>query len=299
MVTAAATATANRIPVLLLPGDTYASRQPDPVLQQIELFDSLATTTNDAFKPVCKYWDRINRPEQLMPAMINAFRVLTDPADTGAVCIALPQDVEGEAYDYPEYFFAKRVHVIERRLPMQRRIEMAADLMMTKKKPMMVLGGGVKYSEAGQSFKAFAEAFNIPFGETQAGKSTITYDHDLNLGGIGTTGNLSANIIGQDADLVIGVGTRYTDFTTASKWLFRKEDVHHININVAEFDAYKLDGIQIVADAKEGLELLAEELKNEDISLLTRVKLKRQKVSGSRNLTDSFMWSKTRTSSLK
>lgn len=260
MVTAAATATANRIPVLLLPGDTYATRQPDPVLQQLEQYDSLATTTNDAFKAVCKYWDRINRPEQLMPAMVNAMRVLTDPADTGAVCIALPQDVEGEAYDYPEYFFEKRVHIIERRCPMERKIQLAADLMMTKKKPMLVCGGGVRYSEAAGSLKAFAERFNIPFGETQAGKSALPFDHPMNLGGMGTTGNLSANLVAKDADLVIGVGTRYTDFTTASKWLFRNEGVDYININVAEFDAYKLDGVQLIADAKEGLERLAVEL---------------------------------------
>ncbi len=261
MVTAAATATANRIPVLLLPGDTYANRQPDPVLQQLEQFDSLATTTNDAFKAVSKYWDRISRPEQLMPAMINAMRVLTDPADTGAVTIGLPQDVEGEAYDYPEYFFEKRVHVIERRPAMARRVELAAKAFEGKKKPILVCGGGVRYSEAAEVFQKFAEEFNIPFGETQAGKSAIPYDHYLNLGGMGTTGNLSANIIAKDADLVIGVGTRYTDFTTASKWLFDNEKVDYVNINVAEFDAYKLDAVQLVADAKEGLTALAEALR--------------------------------------
>lgn len=255
MVTAAATASANRIPVLLLPGDTYASRQPDPVLQQLEQYDSLMTTTNDAFKAVSKYWDRINRPEQLMSAMINAMRVLTDPADTGAVCIGLPQDVEGEAYDYPLSFFDKRVHVIERRPAMARRIELAAKAFEGKKKPILVCGGGVRYAEANEAFKAFAEKFNIPFGETQAGKSAITYDHYLNLGGIGTTGCLAANMIAPDADLVIGVGTRFTDFTTASKWIFDKE-VTYVNINVAEFDAYKMDGVQVIADAKEGLEAL-------------------------------------------
>ncbi|HHW31748.1 MAG TPA: 3D-(3,5/4)-trihydroxycyclohexane-1,2-dione acylhydrolase (decyclizing) [Clostridiaceae bacterium] len=260
MVTAAATATANRIPVLFLPGDTYASRQPDPVLQQIEHFHNLNITTNDAFKAVSKYWDRINRPEQLMTAMINAMRVLTDPADTGAVTIALPQDVQGEAYDYPVDFFRKRVHRIERRLPTKEMIKDAVELIKTKKKPILICGGGVRYSEAAEVFKTFAEKFNIPFGETQAGKSAIAWNHYLNLGGIGTTGNYAANMIARQADLVIGVGTRYTDFTTSSKWLFQNPDVDFININVAEFDAYKLDAVKIVADAKAGLEALMERL---------------------------------------
>lgn len=260
MVTAAATASANRIPVLFLPGDTYASRQPDPVLQQIEHFHDLNITTNDAFKAVSKYWDRINRPEQLMTAMINAMRVLTDPADTGAVTIALPQDVQGEAYDYPEEFFRKRVHRIERRPPTREMIKEAAELIKTKRKPILVCGGGVRYSEAADVFRVFAEKFNIPFGETQAGKSAITWDHELNLGGIGTTGNLSANLIAQEADLVIGVGTRYTDFTTASKWLFQNPEVTFVNINAAEFDSYKLDAVKVTADAKAALEALTAEL---------------------------------------
>jgi 3D-(3,5/4)-trihydroxycyclohexane-1,2-dione acylhydrolase (decyclizing) len=261
MVTAAATATANRIPVLILPGDTYASRQPDPVLQQIEHFHDVGITTNDAFKAVSKYWDRINRPEQLMTAMINAMRVLTDPADTGAVTIALPQDVQGEAYDYPVEFFAKRVHRIERRLPTESMIRDAAELIKSKKKPLLICGGGVRYSEAADVFRTFAEEFNIPFGETQAGKSAIVWDHPLNLGGIGTTGNLAANTIAGDADLIIGVGTRYTDFTTSSKWLFKNPEVDFININAAEFDAYKLDAVRVVADAKAALEALTGELK--------------------------------------
>jgi len=260
MVTAAATATANRIPVLFLPGDTYACRQPDPVLQQIEHFHDLNISTNDAFKAVSKYWDRITRPEQLMTAMINAMRVLTDPADTGAVTIALPQDVQAEAYDYPVSFFRKRVHRIERRPPTKAMIDEAAALIRRKKKPILICGGGVRYSEAAEAFRAFAEKFNIPFGETQAGKSAITWDHPLNLGGIGGTGNLAANLIAKEADLVIGVGTRYTDFTTSSKWLFQNPDVDFVNINVAEFDAYKLDGVKVVADARAGLEALAEAL---------------------------------------
>lgn len=260
MVTAAATATANRIPVLFLPGDTYASRQPDPVLQQIEQFNNLNITTNDAFKAVTKYWDRINRPEQLMSSLINALRVLTDPANTGAVCIGLPQDVQGESYDYPTSFFKKRVHRIERIPPSEAMIEDAINLITSKKKPIIICGGGVKYSEAQDTLKDFCEKFNIPFGETQSGKSCIVSNHNLNLGGIGTTGTLSANIIAKDADLVIGIGTRFSDFTTASKWLFRNNEVDFLSINVASFDAYKLDSTKVIGDAKVSLELLKEKL---------------------------------------
>ncbi|AYF54408.1 3D-(3,5/4)-trihydroxycyclohexane-1,2-dione acylhydrolase (decyclizing) [Clostridium novyi] len=261
MVTAAATATANNIPVLILPGDTFATRQPDPVLQQVEQTYNLSITTNDAFKAVSKYWDRVVRPEQLMPAMINAMRVLTDEANTGAVTIALPQDVQGEAYDFPEYFFKKRIHRIERRLPTKESIKDAVELIKSKKKPIMVCGGGVRYSEAAEALKKFAETFNIPFGETQAGKSAIEWDYEYNLGGIGTTGNLAANVIAKDADLVIGIGTRFTDFTTASKSLFQNEDVDFLTINVSEFHAYKLDAqARVIADAKVALDAIREEL---------------------------------------
>ena len=260
MITAAATATANRIPVLFLPGDVYATRQPDPVLQQVEQFHDLSISTNDAFRAVSKYFDRISRPEQLMSAAINAMRVLTDPADTGAVTLALPQDVEGEAYEYPEYFFKKRVHRIERRPATKEMIKDAVELISRKKKPILICGGGVRYSEAAESLKNFAERFNIPFGETQAGKSAVVWDYKLNLGGIGATGNLAANVIAKEADLVIGVGTRYTDFTTASKSLFKNPKVEFLNINVAEFDAYKLDAVKVVADAKVSLEAISEEL---------------------------------------
>ena len=259
MVTAAATATANNIPVLILPGDVYACRQPDPVLQQIEQVNDLSISTNDAFRAVCRYWDRIVRPEQLMSAMISAFRVLTDPANTGAVCIAIPQDVEGEAYDYPESFFAKRVWRLARRLPEAEAIAEAAKVIKAAKKPLLICGGGVRYSEAHAEFKAFAEATGIPFGETQAGKSAIPYDHELNLGGIGVTGCSAANEIAKEADVVIGVGTRYTDFTTASKWLFR-DDAKFVNINVSEFQAYKMDAVPVVADAKRALPVLLEAL---------------------------------------
>lgn len=260
MVTAAATATANCIPVLFLPGDTYADRQPDPVLQQMEQPNSLSVTTNDAFKAVCKYWDRVTRPEILMTACINAMRVLTDPADTGAVCIALPQDVEGEAWDYPEYFFQKRVHHIDRVKPSERAIREAVELIRRKKKPIMIFGGGVKYSEAEDTFRKFAEKYGIAFGETQAGKGTITWEHPLNLGGLGETGGLGANTIAADADLVIGIGTRYTDFTTSSKWIYQNPEVEYLNINVSKFHAYKMDGLQVVGDAGAALEMLDEAL---------------------------------------
>ena len=255
MVTAAATATANNIPVLILPGDVYACRQPDPVLQQVEQVHDLSLSTNDAFRPVCRYWDRVVRPEQLMSAMISAMRVLTDPANTGAVCIAMPQDVEGEAYDYPESFFAKRVWRLARRAPEDEAISEAAAVIRAAKKPLLICGGGVRYSEAHDEFHAFAETTGIPFGETQAGKSAIVWDHPLNLGGIGTTGCSAANEIAREADVIIGVGTRYTDFTTASKWLFR-EDARFVNINVSEFQALKLDAVPVVADAKRALPAL-------------------------------------------
>ena len=259
MVTAAATATANNIPVLILPGDVYACRQPDPVLQQIEQTHDLSVSTNDAFRAVCRYWDRIVRPEQLMSAMISAFRTLTDPANTGAVCIAMPQDVEGEAYDYPVSFFQKRVHRLARRTPDEEAINDAVEVIRNAKKPLLICGGGVRYSEAHAEFKAFAEAFGIPFGETQAGKGAVPFDHPLNLGGIGVTGCSAANEIAKQADVIIGVGTRYTDFTTSSKWLFRA-DAKFVNINVSEFQALKLDAVPVVADAKKALPMLQKAL---------------------------------------
>ena len=255
MVTAAATATANNIPVLILPGDVYACRQPDPVLQQVEQTYDLSLSTNDAFRPVCRYWDRVVRPEQLMSAMLSAMRVLTDPANTGAVCVAMPQDVEGEAYDYPESFFAKRVHRLARREPEAEIIAEAAEIVRNARRPMLICGGGVRYSEAHEEFKKFAETTGIPFAETQAGKSAVVWDHPLNLGGVGVTGCSAANEIAREADVVIGVGTRYTDFTTASKWLFR-EDAKFININVSEFQALKLDALPVAADAKRALPAL-------------------------------------------
>ncbi|PGU46890.1 3D-(3,5/4)-trihydroxycyclohexane-1,2-dione acylhydrolase (decyclizing) [Bacillus cereus] len=260
MITSAATASANNIPVLLLPGDVFATRQPDPVLQQIEQTHDLSISTNDAFRAVSKYWDRINRPEQLMTAMIQAMRVLTNPADTGAVTICLPQDVQGEAWDFPDYFFQKRVHRIERRIPTKASLADAVEMIKRKKKPVMICGGGVRYAEAAEELKQFAETFHIPFGETQAGKSAIESSHPYNLGGIGVTGNIAANTIAKEADLVIGIGTRFTDFTTASKQLFQNEEVEFLNINISEFHANKLDALKVIADAKEALLALIDEL---------------------------------------
>jgi len=249
MVTAAATATVNNVPLLLFPADTFSTRQPDPVLQQFEQADSLSITTTDAFRPVCRYWDRITRPEQLMSAMINAMRVLTDTANTGAVAIALPQDVEGETYDYPESFLKKRVHKITRIVPSDDEIGDIAEIVSSSKKPLMIAGGGVRYSEAGETVEKFCEKFNIALAETQNGKSAVLSSYALNLGGVGVTGNLAANTIAKEADVVIGVGTRFSDFTTASKSLYR-DDVKFVTINTDRFDAYKLDAVKCVADAK-------------------------------------------------
>ena len=263
MLTAAGTATANNIPVLLLPGDTFATRQPDPVLQQVEHTNNLSVTTNDAFKAVTKYWDRVTRPEQLMSAMINAMRVLTDIGNTGAVCVAMPQDVQGEVYEFPESFLAKRVHVIDRRIGTPTEFKNAVELIKRKKKPIIICGGGVRYSEAGEEMKKFAAEFNIPIGETQAGKSSIENDFELNMGGIGVTGNLAANMLAAEADLVIGIGTRFTDFTSGSKALFQNENVEFLTINASDFHAEKMDAVKIVGDAKVCLEELNKQLREE------------------------------------
>ncbi len=257
MITAAATATVNNIPLLLLPADTFACRQPDPVLQQFEQPISLSITTNDAYKPVCRYWDRVVRPEQLMSAMINAMRALTDTANAGAVCVCLPQDVEGESYDYPDEFFNKRVHKITRIAPATDEIEDIADIIKSAEKPLVIAGGGVRYSEAGEAVQSFCEKYNIPFAETQSGKSAVLSSHPLNVGGVGVTGNLSANLIAKQADVVIGIGTRFSDFTTASKSLF-KDDAKFITINTDRFDAYKLGAVKAVCDAKLGVNALGD-----------------------------------------
>ena len=261
MITAAGLASVNRIPVLLLPGDVFACRQPDPVLQQLEQFHDFSITSNDAFKPVCRYWDRINRPEQLLTAVTHAMRILTDPVNTGAVCLALPQDVQGEVYDYPVEFFEKKVHYMDRITPSAEAIERASDLIMKKSKPMIICGGGVRYSEAGESLAAFCDEFNIPFGETQAGKSSVVWDHSKNLGGMGVTGGLAANVIAKDADLIISVGSRLSDFTTASKSAFKHPEVEFLSLNVGSFDAVKMNATTLLGDAKAGLDALAEVLR--------------------------------------
>ena len=253
MVTAAACATVNRIPLLLFTGDTFAVRQPDPVLQQLEQEYCPSVTTNDAFRPVCKFWDRITRPEQLMSTLRQAMRVLTDPKDTGAVCVALSQDVEGESYDFPDYFFEKKIHRIRRVTPVQADLEELVSLICDSKKPMVICGGGVRYSEAGETLERFCETFQIPFGETQAGKSACHASHPMNLGGVGVTGNLSANMIARDADLIIAVGTRLSDFTTGSKELYGKTKM--VSINIGAFDAAKMDATMVIGDAKATLEL--------------------------------------------
>jgi 3D-(3,5/4)-trihydroxycyclohexane-1,2-dione acylhydrolase (decyclizing) len=258
MVNAAAVATANHVPALFLPSDAFACRQPDPVLQQIEIPTDYTNTASDSFRAVSRYWDRVQRPEQLMTAFINAFRVLTDPADTGAVTVSLPQDVQGEVYDYPEEFLAKRVHHIERRIPTPGQIERAVALLKAAKKPLVICGGGVRYSCAGKALEKFCESFHIPFAETQGGKGTVLWDNPYNLSGIGTTGSLASNKLAKEADLVIGAGTRLGDFTTCSKWLFQNPDCKILGVNVASFDAYKMNAEPIIADAKLMLEAMTQ-----------------------------------------
>lgn len=261
MITAAATATVNNIPLLLFPADTFACRQPDPVLQQFEQPHSLSITTNDAYRPVCKYWDRVSRPEQLMSAMINAMRVLTDTANTGAVCVSLPQDVGGESYDFPESFLEKRVHSITRIVPSNDELSEAVSVILGAKKPLIICGGGIRYSEAGAVLERFCSDFHIPYAETQSGKSATRSSCAYNLGGIGVTGNSAGNEIAKDADVVIAIGSRLSDFTTASKSLFC-DDTKFITINTDRFDTYKFDSVKVVADAKLCLLALDEKLKN-------------------------------------
>ncbi|AMA54488.1 3D-(3,5/4)-trihydroxycyclohexane-1,2-dione acylhydrolase (decyclizing) [Bacillus inaquosorum] len=250
LVAAAGTALANNIPVLLIPADTFATRQPDPVLQQMEQEYSAAITTNDALKPVSRYWDRITRPEQLMSSLLRAFEVMTDPAKAGPATICISQDVEGEAYDFDESFFVKRVHYIDRMQPSERELQGAAELIKASKNPVILVGGGAKYSGSRDELVAISEAYNIPLVETQAGKSTVEADFANNLGGMGITGTLAANKAARQADLIIGIGTRYTDFATSSKTAFDFDKAKFLNINVSRMQAYKLDAFQVVADAK-------------------------------------------------
>ncbi|MBD8844708.1 MULTISPECIES: 3D-(3,5/4)-trihydroxycyclohexane-1,2-dione acylhydrolase (decyclizing) [Priestia] len=254
---AAGTALANNIPVLLIPGDTFATRQPDPVLQQFEHEYSLAVTTNDALKPVSRYWDRVTRPEQLMSSLIRAFEVMTDPGKAGPATVCIAQDVQGEAFDYDEKFFEKRVHYLDRKAPVERELNGAAELIKSSEKPVILVGGGAKYSGARDILIALAEKHNIPLVETQAGKATIESNFKNNLGGMGVTGTLAANKAARQADLIIGIGTRYTDFATSSKTAFNFDQTKFLNINISRLQAYKMDAFQVVADAKLTLEQLA------------------------------------------
>jgi 3D-(3,5/4)-trihydroxycyclohexane-1,2-dione acylhydrolase (decyclizing) len=256
MVTGAALATINRLPVLLLPGDIFARRDVAPVLQQLESPASQDVSVNDCFKPVARYWDRIQRPEQILTALPAAMRVLTSPSETGAVVLALPQDVQAEAYDYPEHFFRKRVWPIARPRCDRTLLAAGADWIRSARRPLLIAGGGVLYSEASQALAAFASQTGIPVGETQAGKGSLPYDHPQCLGAIGVTGTPGANILAREADLIIGVGTRYTDFTTASQSAFQNPSVRFLNINVCEFDAGKQSALPLVGDARVTLEEL-------------------------------------------
>ncbi|MBA3475446.1 MAG: 3D-(3,5/4)-trihydroxycyclohexane-1,2-dione acylhydrolase (decyclizing) [Actinobacteria bacterium] len=258
MITGAALATVNRLPVLLLPGDIFASRRPDPVLQQLEDPSAGDVSVNDCFRPVSRYFDRIWRPEQLVPAALQAMRVLVNQAETGAVTLAFPQDVQVEAHDFPEDFLAKRIWHVPRPLPDEVALARAVELIRAAKRPLIVAGGGVIYSEATEALRLLCEQTGIPVGETQAGKGSLPYDHPSALGAIGVTGTFAANRVAAEADVVLGIGTRWSDFTTASKTAFRDPDVRFVNVNVADFDAAKHAGVPLVGDARATLERLAE-----------------------------------------
>ncbi len=260
MITGAAAATINRLPVLLLPGDIFARRNVAPVLQQLESEHSQDVSVNDCLKPVSRCWDRINRPDQILTALPEAMRVLTSPAETGAVTLALPQDVQAEAYDYPGDFFRERVWHVPRPRPDADALARAVEAIRGSQRPLIVAGGGVIYSEATALLRTLCERTGIPVGETMAGKGSLPFDHPQTLGAIGVTGTSAANHVARDADLVIGMGTRYTDFTTASKTAFQHPSVRFININVAEFDAHKQSALAIVGDARATLEELAPRL---------------------------------------
>ena len=260
MVTAATGATVNRLPVLLLPGDIFANRLVAPVLQQLEMPYSQDISANDVFKPISRYWDRINRPEQIITSLPEVMRVLTSQADTGTVTLCLPQDVQAEAYDYPVALFRKRVWMIGRPLPDTTLINRAADMIRAAKKPMILAGGGVIYSEASATLAEFVEKTGIPSAETQAGKGALPYNNPHNLGAMGVTGCFAANRIANEADVVIGIGTRYDDFMTASKTAWKNPNVQFININIAEFDAHKHSGLPLTGDARATIKALGERL---------------------------------------
>jgi 3D-(3,5/4)-trihydroxycyclohexane-1,2-dione acylhydrolase (decyclizing) len=257
MVTGAALATINRIPVLLLPSDFFATRVANPVLQELEDFRSHDVSVNDCFKPVSRYWDRVNRPEQLPSALLAAMRVLTDPADTGAVTLALPQDVQAEAYDWPEELFLARVWPVPRPVPEPAALARAAEVLRSARRPLIVAGGGVIYSEASAALLRFADATGIPVSDTQAGKGALPWDHPCAVGGVGATGSPVANALAREADVVLGIGTRYSDFTTASRTVFQNPGLRFVNLNIAAFDAGKHAGVALIADARAGLDALA------------------------------------------
>lgn len=260
MVTGAALATTNRLPVLLLPSDTFSTRLPDPVLQQLEQPYSPEVTVNDAFRPVSRFFDRVHRPEQLIPALLGACRVLTDPVETGAATVCLPQDVQAEAFDFPVDFFRKRVWHVGRPVPEPAALARAVAAIREAKKPLLVAGGGVIYSGAAEALREFATATGIPVADTQAGKGALNWDHACAVGGVGATGTRAANTLAAEADLVIGVGTRYSDFTTASRTVFAGDDVRFVNLNVGSFDASKHAAEMLLADARAGLDSLREAL---------------------------------------
>ncbi|MHA6692800.1 3D-(3,5/4)-trihydroxycyclohexane-1,2-dione acylhydrolase (decyclizing) [Devosia sp. A449] len=256
MVTAAALAHVNRLPVLLLPGDVFANRLPDPVLQQVEDFGDGTISANDCFKPVSRYFDRITRPEQIMPALRRAMQVLTDPAECGPVTLSLCQDVQAEAYDYPESFFAEKIWHIRRVMPDADEFANAASALIRAKKPVIIAGGGVLYSEATDTLRRFAERHGVPVLETQAGKSSLPHDHPLNMGSVGVTGTSASNSLAEEADVVLAVGTRLQDFTTGSWALFKNDELKIVGLNVQVFDAHKHRALPLVADARAGLEAL-------------------------------------------
>jgi 3D-(3,5/4)-trihydroxycyclohexane-1,2-dione acylhydrolase (decyclizing) len=266
MLTGAALATINRLPVLLLPADTFATRASAPVLQELELPSSGDVTVNDAFKPLSRYFDRVWRPEQLPAALLGAMRVLTDPVETGAATVAIPQDVQAEAYDWPETLFAERTWHIARPLPERSVIAKAADVIRTARKPLIVAGGGVIYSGATEALAAFCEKTGIPVGQSQAGKGALRYDHPQSVGAIGSTGTTAANALATEADVVIGIGTRYSDFTSASRTAFNNPDVRFVNINVASLDSVKQGGVSVVSDAREAIEALGTALGEYSVS---------------------------------
>jgi 3D-(3,5/4)-trihydroxycyclohexane-1,2-dione acylhydrolase (decyclizing) len=260
MVTAAALAHVNRLPVLLLPGDVFANRLPDPVLQQVEDFGDGTVSANDCFRPVSRYFDRITRPEQIIPALRRAMQVLTDPAECGPVTLSLCQDVQAEAYDYPESFFAEKVWNTRRIMPDADEFAEAAAAIKTAQKPVIIAGGGVLYSEASDMLAAFAEAHSIPVMETQAGKSALPHHHPLNMGSVGVTGSSASNALAEEADVVLAVGTRLQDFTTGSWALFKNEGIKIVGLNVQPFDAAKHNAMPLVADARAGLAALDQAL---------------------------------------